>query len=319
MEDGHTAEQEGSQVGAPVEQREDVEDVLGGAPADALPDSADAETALAAAADPDSVGTQVVPEARRPEPALLRVDLRADFGAHLEANYQRLVAQLYAITLDAGEAHDAVQDAYSRAWRNWDTIGGSPDPSAWVRRVAVRSTARSWRRTLARFGIARPRPVSDGVDPRTGALLAALGRLSPGERRAVVLHHMAGASLGGDRRAGADVRGDRAGPVGPRARRRHRGDGRRAAGRARRRGRRVRGRVRAGGTGDEGYDPAAYGDEYGDGYGSGGYPAAPNGAADRYGVDRYGSGGYDAAPYGSGGYAGYGYEPEAGANEGERR
>jgi DNA-directed RNA polymerase specialized sigma24 family protein len=122
-------------------------------------------------------------------------ELRADFGAHLEANYQRLVAQLYAITLDPGEAHDVVQDAYSRAWRSWVAICRMPDPSAWIRRVAVRSTIRSWRRVLARFGIGRPRAVGVGADQRTRALLAALGRLSPAERRAVVLHHMAGASL----------------------------------------------------------------------------------------------------------------------------
>ena len=129
-------------------------------------------------------------------PAMSAAQLRVDFGAHLEANYQRLVAQLYAITLDPGEAHDVVQDAYSRAWRNWAVIGRSPDPSAWIRRVAVRSTIRSWRRMLARIGIGRPRPIGDGVDSRTGALLIALGKLSAAERRAVVLAHMAGVSLG---------------------------------------------------------------------------------------------------------------------------
>ena len=53
------------------------------------------------AAEPASEGTQVVQDAPAPTPAQLRVD----FGAHLEANYQRLVAQLYAITLDPAEAH----------------------------------------------------------------------------------------------------------------------------------------------------------------------------------------------------------------------
>jgi DNA-directed RNA polymerase specialized sigma24 family protein len=118
-------------------------------------------------------------------------ELRVDFGAHLEANYQRLVAQLYAITLDPGEAHDVVQDAYSRAWRSWVAIGRTPDPSAWIRRVAVRSTIRSWRRWFSR----RRRVTGSGADPRTRALLAALGRLSPAERRAVVLFHMADAPV----------------------------------------------------------------------------------------------------------------------------
>ncbi|MBW0115239.1 RNA polymerase sigma factor [Pseudonocardia abyssalis] len=131
----------------------------------------------------------VVQDAPSASPASLRVD----FGAHLEANYQRLVAQLYAITLDPGEAHDVVQEAYSRAWRKWAEISVGPDPTGWVRRVAVRSTQRGWRRVLERVGLARPRAVGDG-DPRTAALLAALGRLSIAERRVVVLFHMVGTS-----------------------------------------------------------------------------------------------------------------------------
>lgn len=131
------------------------------------------------------------------EPAPELADLRLDFGAHLEANYQRLVAQLYAITLDPGEAHDVVQDAYSRAWRNWRVIGRSPDPTGWVRRVAVRSTIRSWRRVAARFGLDRGarRRIGEIPDPRTRTVLSALGRLSPVERRAVVLTHMVGLPL----------------------------------------------------------------------------------------------------------------------------
>ncbi|MGI5130852.1 RNA polymerase sigma factor [Pseudonocardia sp. CA-107938] len=128
-------------------------------------------------------------------PSGAAAQLRIDFGAHLEANYQRLVAQLYAITLDPGEAHEAVQDAYSRAWRNWAKIGREPDPAAWVRSVAVRSTMRSWRRMLGAIGLGRRRGVADGVDPRTHVLLQALGRLKPAERRAVVLYHMAGVSV----------------------------------------------------------------------------------------------------------------------------
>ncbi len=127
-------------------------------------------------------------------PAPSATELRADFGAHVESHYRRLVAQLYAITLDPGEAHDVVQDAYSRAWRSWSTVGRSPDPAAWVRRVAVRSTARSWRRMRERI-VARA-PADDGADPRTAALLAALRRLPAAERRCVVLFYMAGSSVG---------------------------------------------------------------------------------------------------------------------------
>lgn len=131
----------------------------------------------------------------RSGPVVAAARLRADFGAHFEAEYQRLVAQLFAITLNPGEAHDVVQDAYSRAWHNWAEIGSSPDPGAWIRRVAVRSTIRSWRRALARVGVGRLRATGGGADPRTDAILAALGRLPAAERRAVVLFHMAGSSI----------------------------------------------------------------------------------------------------------------------------
>jgi DNA-directed RNA polymerase specialized sigma24 family protein len=124
---------------------------------------------------------------RRPE------QLRADFGAHFEANYQRLVAQLYAITLNPAEAHDVVREAYSRAWRRWAAVGASADPTGWVRRVAVRSTMRSWRRLAARITPGRRRrALADGGEPRTRAMLLALGRLRDAERRAVVLVDMAG-------------------------------------------------------------------------------------------------------------------------------
>jgi DNA-directed RNA polymerase specialized sigma24 family protein len=141
--------------------------------------------------DEVSDGTELVQRPSLSTPA----ELRVDFGAHLEANYQRLVAQLYAITLNPGEAHNVVQDAYSRAWRSWVAIGRTPDPSAWIRRVAVRSTIRSWRGALARFGIGRPRAIGSGVDERTRAVLRSLARLSAAERRAVVLFHMAGATV----------------------------------------------------------------------------------------------------------------------------
>lgn len=124
-------------------------------------------------------------------------ELRADFGAHLETHYPRLVAQLYAITLNPYDAHDAVQDAYSRAWRRWAALRAEPagpdheDAAVgWVRRVAIRTSMRP--RILRR----RRRPAPEETDPRTGALLEALGRLAPVDRRAVVLHHMAGLSTG---------------------------------------------------------------------------------------------------------------------------
>jgi RNA polymerase sigma-70 factor (ECF subfamily) len=157
-------------------------------PAPSLP------TAVGSADPAEVTGSYVVQDAPT---EMSPSELRVDFGAHLEANYQRLVAQLYAITLSADQAHSLVQDAYSRAWRNWAVIGRSTDPTGWVRRVAVRTTMRSWRHVLARIGLVRSTPpVAEGLDERTTALLVALRELSAPERRSVVLFHMAGLSTG---------------------------------------------------------------------------------------------------------------------------
>lgn len=139
--------------------------------------------------DPAPVSGAVVAQHR----TLPHGELRADFGAHLETHYPRLVAQLYAITLHPGDAHEAVQDAYSRAWRRWSVLRDTDDPVGWVRRVAIRTSTRGWRQGMARLGLRRgARPGADSVEPRTAALLDALARLSVPDRRAVVLRHMAG-------------------------------------------------------------------------------------------------------------------------------
>ena len=149
------------------------------------------------AAPGDVVDVVDVDEQYQVDPTPSAGALRTDFGAHFEAHYQRLVAQLYAITLDSGQAHTAVQDAYARAWRRWSTVGRLADPAAWVRSVAVRSTIRNWRTVLARFGVSgRPRRRPSDIEPRTNATLDGLSRLPVPERRALVLTYMAGLSIG---------------------------------------------------------------------------------------------------------------------------
>lgn len=138
-------------------------------------------------ADPDA--TVVAQDTAYVTPA------RVEFGRHFEANYARLVAQMYAMTLDAGEAHEVVQEAYARAWRKWPKIVETEDPLAWVRRVAVSTVTRGWRSMLGRVGLRRPRPAeASDMEPQSAALIGALHRVSPAERRAVVLHHMVGLS-----------------------------------------------------------------------------------------------------------------------------
>jgi len=115
--------------------------------------------------------------------------LRMEFGSHLEANYPRLVSQLSMMTLDVAQAYKLADDAYARAWQRWAIVRELPDPTSWIRQMAVRASAR--RKPLLQ--LRRKRAVADNVfeQPANAAAFAALGRLKPYIRRPLVLADVA--------------------------------------------------------------------------------------------------------------------------------
>lgn len=120
---------------------------------------------------------------------------RAEFGAYLEANYQRLVSELFTVTLDDNLAHEVVQDALARAWPRWSAVRRLPDPTGWIRWTAMKSSRRATGRLARRMGLSRPAGATTEIvlaDPRNQVLLEELSVLSYAERRALVLHHMVG-------------------------------------------------------------------------------------------------------------------------------
>lgn len=128
--------------------------------------------------------------ATAPEP-----NLRAEFGANLEANYPRLVAQLCMITLSPGEAQDLVQEAFARAWQRWGDIRELPDPTHWVRQMAVRGSNSRWRRLLSKLGRGKNTGEVPSDDPQHATVLDALRQIPPYRRRALVLGDVAQLSL----------------------------------------------------------------------------------------------------------------------------
>jgi RNA polymerase sigma-70 factor (ECF subfamily) len=117
----------------------------------------------------------------------------ADFDAFYAATAKRLVATVYAMTGNLAEAEDAVQEAYARAWQRWDRLTREGDPLPWVRTVASRLAISTWRRTRSRLRAQLrhgPAPDVPGLSADRVALVAALRKLNPDQRRAVVLHHL---------------------------------------------------------------------------------------------------------------------------------
>ena len=109
------------------------------------------------------------------------------------AHFHGLTAQLYAYTGDFGVAQEIVQEAFCRAIPRWSTIVTYHDPVAWLRRVAFNLAKSRWRKMRSAAAYRRrhreeyaPEPSPDRV-----ALVAALAKLPPQQRLAIVLFYLA--------------------------------------------------------------------------------------------------------------------------------
>ncbi len=111
------------------------------------------------------------------------------------SSYARLVGQVTVVTTDRHAAEDAVQEAFGRLWKQWDSLSGYDRPEAWLRRVAVNIAISRWRR------LRRLLPVADDQADRAGPeddgagradIEAALRTLPVKQRHALLLHHVVG-------------------------------------------------------------------------------------------------------------------------------
>lgn len=121
-----------------------------------------------------------------------------EFDTFYSAAFSRIVGQVYAMTGDLGEAQDAVQEAFVRAWDRRNQLDSEYGPEAWVRTVAWRLAVSRWRRAKGalrawqRHGV----PLDDtGPQVHNVVLVAALKKIPEAQRRAIVLHHLCDLSV----------------------------------------------------------------------------------------------------------------------------
>lgn len=102
-----------------------------------------------------------------------------EFDAFYRRACTRLLLQTYALTGDLPASRSAVRDSFVLTWQHWRKVSRVADPESWVRPHAWataqrRHTTRIWHRDR-------------NLDPEAAATLDALGRLSVGQRMALLL------------------------------------------------------------------------------------------------------------------------------------
>ena len=112
------------------------------------------------------------------------------------SSFARLVGQVAVVTADREAAEEAVQEAFGRLWKRWDSVSEYDKPEAWVRRVAINVAIGRWRR------MRRLLPLGDTVrsanedDPvARHEVRRALQALPLRQRHALLLHYVVGLSV----------------------------------------------------------------------------------------------------------------------------
>lgn len=118
-----------------------------------------------------------------------------DFDLFYRRTYPQTFRVLATVTGAREDAEDLCQEAYGKAARDWDRVGGLDSPTAWVRRVGLNAaTDLHRRRGRQRRALRRLAPGREDqhLDDLSLEVLDALGQLSMPDRQAVVLHHLLG-------------------------------------------------------------------------------------------------------------------------------
>ena len=121
---------------------------------------------------------------------------RPRFDVVYAHHYDRVLRVVYALCGDWQAAEEATQEAFIKAMRRWDTVGGHDQPDAWIRKVAINMTRSRFRRltrevkALTRL-VPTPRDAIEHPEMNGDAarFWSAVRSLPPRQAEAVALHY----------------------------------------------------------------------------------------------------------------------------------
>jgi len=138
------------------------------------------------------------PAAGNGEPPAVR--LPGSFEDFYLQEYPRVVKLAYALSGSRSGAEDIAQEAFLRAYRDWQRVGSYEHQAAWVRRVAANLATSGLRRrllearALARLA-ARRQPALDPLPAENADFWRAVRALPHRQAQAVALYYLGDLSI----------------------------------------------------------------------------------------------------------------------------
>jgi RNA polymerase sigma factor (sigma-70 family) len=133
------------------------------------------------------------------EPRAVR--LPGSFEHFYLQEYSRVVELAYALSGSRAGAEDIAQDAFLRAYRDWERVGSYEHQAAWVRRVAANLATSGLRRrlvearALARLAAGRREPELDPLPADNADFWRAVRTLPQRQAQAVALYYLEDLSI----------------------------------------------------------------------------------------------------------------------------
>ena len=132
---------------------------------------------------------------QEPNPAAPEVVVRGqlDFDMFYRAEFRKVLG-LVGVLSGSRWAEEMTQEAFLRAYRDWDSVGRMDRPDAWVR-VAAMNLARSAfrrRRTEAKalLRLGHPVTVLPDLEPRFAEFWAEVRKLPARQAQVIALHYL---------------------------------------------------------------------------------------------------------------------------------
>ena len=135
--------------------------------------------------------------AESPQGGTLAVAVPLRFEDFFESEAKTLFRRLCAVTGNAAEAEEIMQDAFLALWERWDRVSAMEEPTGYLYRTAMnvfRNRSRRARLALRRAVALAPNPAPFSEIDEQQDLVAALGRIAPRQRAALVLIDVLGYS-----------------------------------------------------------------------------------------------------------------------------